>query len=47
MSTVVLMGNWESVFDSGEPALETATTSKKGSRHVNYPMTEGQGSDKK
>ena len=47
MSTMVLTGNWESVFNSGEPALETATTSKEGSRHVNYSMTEGWGSDKK
>ena len=37
----------ESGFDSGEGALKTATTSKEGSRHANYPMTEGRGSDEK
>ena len=47
MSTVVMTGNGESGFDSGEGALETATTSKEGSRHANYPMTEGRGSDEK
>ena len=45
--TVVLTGNGESGFDSGEGALKTATTSKEGSRHANYPMTEGRGSDEK
>jgi len=33
-----LMGNGELGFDSGEAALKTATTSKEGSRRVNYPM---------
>ena len=47
MSTVVMTGNGESGFDSGEGALKTATTSKEGSRHANYPMTEGRGSDEK
>ena len=45
--TVALTGNGELGFDSGEGALKTATTSKEGSRHANYPMTEGRGSDKK
>jgi hypothetical protein len=45
--TVVLTGNGESGFDSGEGALDTATTSKEGSRHANYPFTEGRGSDEK
>ena len=45
--TVVLTGNGESGFDSGEGALQTATTSKEGSRHANYPFTEGRGSDEK
>ena len=34
-------------FDSGEGALKTATTSKEGSRHANYPMNEVRGSDEK
>ena len=33
-----LTGNGESGFDTGEGALKTATTSKEGSRHANYPM---------
>ena len=37
---MVLTGNGESGFDSGEGALKTATTSKEGSRHANYPMTD-------
>ena len=45
--TVVLTGNGESGFDSGEGALKTATTSKEGSRHANYPMVEDRGSDEK
>jgi hypothetical protein len=45
--TVVLTGNGESGFDSGEGTLKTATTSKEGSRRVNYPMTVGRGSDEK
>ena len=47
MPTMVLPGNGESGFDSGEEALKMATTSKEGSRHTNFPMTEGQSSDKK
>ena len=35
---MVLTGNGESGFDSGEGALKTATTSKEGSRHANYPI---------
>ena len=34
-------------FDSGEGALETATTSKEGSRRVNYPTLTQGGSDNK
>ena len=45
--TVAMTGNGELGFDSGEGALKTATTSEEGSRHANYPMTEGRGSDKK
>ena len=33
--------------DSGEGAWETATTSKEGSRGVNYPIPTRGGSDKK
>ena len=47
MPKMVLPGNGESGFDSGEVALKMATTSKEGSEHTNFPMTEGQGSDKK
>ena len=46
-STVVLTGNGELGFDSGVGAWETATTSKEGSRHANYPMVEDRGSDEK
>ena len=45
--TVDLTGNGESGFDSGEGALKTATTSKEGSRHANYPIIEDRGSDEK
>ena len=45
--TIAVTGNGELGFDSGEGALKTATTSKEGSRHANYPMTEGRGSDEK
>ena len=45
--TMALTGNGELGFDSGEGALETATTSKEGSRHANYPMNEVRGSDEK
>ena len=34
-----MTGNGESKFDSGEGALEIATTFKDGSRHATYPMT--------
>ena len=34
-------------FDIGEGARETATTSKEGSRRVNYPIPIRGGSDKK
>ena len=34
-------------FDFGEGALEMATTSKEGSRRVNYPMFKERGSDGK
>ena len=42
---MVVTGNGESGFDSGEGALETATTSKEGSRRENYPLAERRGSD--
>ena len=35
------------VFKSGEGALETAATSKDGSRRENYPMLTQRGSDEK
>ena len=47
LPTMVITGNGESGFDSGEGALKTATTSKEGSRHANYPMVEDRGSDEK
>ena len=47
MLTMVVTGNGESGFDSGEGALKTATTSKEGSRHANYPMNAVRGSDEK
>ena len=40
-------GNGELGFQSGEGACETATTSKEGSRRVNYPFLITRGSDKK
>ena len=43
--TMALTGNGELGFDSGEGALETATTSKEGSRRVNYPILTQGGSD--
>ncbi len=46
-TTVALTGNGELGFDSGEGAWETATTSKEGSRRVNYPILTQGGSDKK
>ena len=36
--TLTITGDGESGFDSGEGALETATTSKEGSRGVNYSI---------
>ncbi len=45
--TMALTGNGELGFDSGEGARETATTSKEGSRHANYPILTQGGSDKK
>ena len=45
--TMVLTGNGELGFDSGEGALEMATTSKEGSRRVNYPILIQRGSDNK
>ena len=41
------MGNRELGFCSGEGAWEIATTSKEGSRRVNYPILINRGSDKK
>ena len=46
-TTMAVTGNGELGFDSGEGAWETATTSKEGSRHANYPLAEGRGSDEK
>ncbi len=40
-------GDGELGFDSGERALETASTSKEGSRRANYPILTQGGSDKK
>ena len=39
-------GNGELGFQSGDGACETATTSKEGSRRVNYPFLITRGSDK-
>ena len=47
LPTMVATGNGESGFDSGEGALETATTSKEGSRRANYPIPTRGGSDEK
>ena len=46
-TTVALTGNGGLGFDSGEGAWETATTSKEGSRRVNYPILTQGGSDNK
>ena len=46
-TTEALTGNRELGFCSGEGAWETATTSKEGSRRVNYPILIKRGSDKK
>ena len=45
--TEALAGDAELGFDSGEDALESATTSKEGSRRANYPILTQGGSDKK
>jgi len=45
--TMVITGNGESGLDSGEGAFETATTSKEGSRRVNYSLPTRRGSDDK
>ena len=39
---MVVMGDGELGFDSGKGAWETATTSKEGSRHENYPIPTGE-----
>ena len=44
---MVVTGDGELGFDSGEGAWETATTSKEGSRHENYPILINRDSDKK
>ena len=46
-TTMAVTGNGELGFGSGEGAWETATTSKEGSRRVNYPILIQGGSDKK
>ena len=46
-TTMAVTGNEELGFDFGEGAWETATTSKEGSRRVNYPILIQGGSDKK
>ena len=46
-STMVVTGNGELGFGSGEGAGETATTSKEGSRRANYPFPTRGGSDEK
>ena len=45
--TLAMTGNGKLGFDSGEGALETATTSKEGSRRANYPILAQGGSDNK
>ncbi len=45
--TMVVTGNGELGFDSGEGAREMATTSKEGSRRANYPLLTRGGSDNK
>ena len=44
---MVLTGDGEFGFDSGEGAWEMATTSKEGSRRANYPILIHGGSDNK
>ena len=45
--TVAMTGDGGLGFDSGEGARDTATTSKEGSRRVNYPILTQGGSDNK
>jgi len=44
---MVITGNGELGFDSGEGAREMATTSKEGSRRANYPISIRGDSDNK
>lgn len=44
---MAVTGDGELGFDSGEGALEMATTSKEGSRRANYPILIQGGSDNK
>ena len=44
---MVITGDGEFGFDSGEGAWEMATTSKEGSRRANYPIAIRWGSDNK
>ena len=46
-TTMAVTGNGELGFVSGENALETAFTSKDGSRRENYPLSVRGGSDVK
>ena len=46
LPTVAMTGDGGLGFDSGEGAREMATTSKEGSRRVNYPIL-ARGSDNK
>lgn len=43
---MVATGDGELGFDFEERALDTATTSKEGSRRANYPILTQEGSDK-
>ena len=45
LPTVAMTGDGGLGFDSGEGARETATTSKEGSRRVNYPIFARGGND--
>ena len=45
LPTVAMTGDGGLGFDSGEGAREIATTSKEGSRRVNYPILARGGSD--
>lgn len=47
LPTMAITGNGELGFDSGEGAWDIATTSKEGSRRVNYPILKQRGSNKK